>query len=583
MIGRENIEENIFRYFEGELSAKESLDVEGFIKNNPEYQVDFDAWEKSVVEDEKKQYKFVAELLVKENFWPKGWLRWLTGGVVFLGLITSCIVFVEKFDRGEEKINRLIDSNGLLHAQKQKYTSGSVPLFVKKDKVRKDLIHSSINSKKNSVNISSNHSQFNSSVSKPKNLDLYQNNSPLSAVLGENLKKSRFNRSKAVLIFDDKSEPKEVRSSSAQKQSDLDQLKLSEETTEDKNCQVKIVEGYAFSAESIKLESLELKRKASPSIRKANFSYENPNTPKFLFTNGKDPYLNYALAHTIEENGSFVGDFNNGEGIRAEMLYRTEWPSVTSESFTSQIISIDTKIDALKGGIGLLINSDRIGHGKLNSNAFSIIYSPKFLIKRVSFEPSFKYTYNQKNILWNQVQANDVKDPRNGVLYASIPFVPNDILKTDLVHHDFGLGIIINTDKIYLGGQIDHLNKASYTHDDFDQKIEVPFKISAMIGTEIMKNKESQIRFCPSINYVQFGVYSALWGNTQIIYHSFFFSGGFASNEDVMLSLGFTNKKVRLVYGLGFSKPRVFSGLPLTLDYYESHQLSLRINLKSKK
>ncbi len=338
MIGRENIEENIFRYFEGELSAKESLDVEGFIKNNPEYQVDFDAWEKSVVEDEKKQYKFVAELLVKENFWPKGWLRWLTGGVVFLGLITSCIVFVEKFDRGEEKINRLIDSKDLLYAQKQKYTSGSVPLFVKKDKVRKDLIHSSINSKKNSVNISSNYSQFNSSVSKPKNLDLYQNNSPLSAVLGENLKKSRFNRSKAVLIFDDKSEPKEVRSSSAQKQSDLDQLKLSEETTEDKNCQVKIVEGYAFSAESIKLESLELKRKASPSIRKANFSYENPNTPKFLFTNGKDPYLNYALAHTIEENGSFVGDFNNGEGIRAEMLYRTEWPSVTSESFTSQII-----------------------------------------------------------------------------------------------------------------------------------------------------------------------------------------------------------------------------------------------------
>ena len=104
-----------------------------------------------------------------------------------------------------------------------------------------------------------------------------------------------------------------------------------------------------------------------------------------------------------------------------------------------------------------------------------------------------------------------------------------------------------------------------------------------MMGTEIMKNKESQIRFSPSLNYIQFGVYNALWVNSQIIYHGLFFSGGFASNEELMMSLGYANNKVRLVYGLGFSKPREFSGLPVTGEYYESHQLSLRINLKPKK
>tara|TARA_B100001173_G_scaffold311624_1_gene329505 strand:- start:513 stop:2261 length:1749 start_codon:yes stop_codon:yes gene_type:complete len=582
MIGPENIEEKIFQYFEGELSSNESLNLERFIKENPEYQVDFDAWRKSTIKDEKREYKFVDELLVNERFSPKGWLKWASGGVLFIGFILSSLVMIEKFDKGEEKVSRLKVNKNHLDVEKQNFIPEDKPLLIKTEKENKDLIHLTNTKSQNNVNISTKYNQLNSSFSKLKSLNRSQNNLSLKAS-SEDFNKSKLNSAEDDLEGDDKPILKDVSYSSAQKKNNLIQLKLSEHSIEDKNNYKKIAKSYYFPSKSIELESLRLKRRTYPSLRKENYSYENPNTPKLFFTNGKDPYLNYALAHTIEENGSFVGDFNNGEGIRAEMLYRTEWPSVTSENFTSQIISLDTKIDALKGGLGLLLNADRIGHGKLSSTAFSIIYSPKLMVKKISVEPSFKYTHNQKNIVWNQVQSNDVKDPRNGVLYASIPIVPNDILKTNLVHHDLGLGLLINTDKIYLGGQIDHLNNASYTQDNFDQNIEVPFKISAMMGTEIMKNKESQIRFSPSLNYIQFGVYNALWVNSQIIYHGLFFSGGFASNEELMMSLGYANNKVRLVYGLGFSKPREFSGLPVTGEYYESHQLSLRINLKPKK
>jgi hypothetical protein len=57
---------------------------------------------------------------------------------------------------------------------------------------------------------------------------------------------------------------------------------------------------------------------------------------------------------------------------------------------------------------------------------------------------------------------------------------------------------------------------------------------------------------------------------------------GAATNSDLMFSLGYTNAKIRLVYGLGFSKPSIFSGLEAS-NYYESHQLSLRVNLNPKK
>ena len=584
MIGPENIEEKIFQYFEGELSTDESLSLERFIKENPEYKVDFEAWSKSNVQDEQREYRFVDELLVNERNSLKGWLKWTSGGVLFLGAIIASVFLIQKFDSGEEKLSSLKVSNGILDVQNQNGIPKTKSFFPKTDKESAGSIELNTSSKQNSRNISLNSNPLNLSVSNFKSQDLDQKNPSLKEQAKVKvLKKNNINPSLSDFPEAVKSISQNLSQSIANHENNFIKMKLSQNTIGDKNQFKKAFKGYAISIGSIKLENLRPIRKAPASLRKSNFSYENPNTPKFFFTNSKDPYLNYPLAHTIEENGSFVGGFNNGEGIRAEMLYRTEWPSVTSENFTSQIISLDTKIDALKGGLGLLINADRIGHGKLNSTAFSIIYSPKLMVRKISVAPSFKYTYNQKSIAWNQVEDNDVKDPRNGMLYASIPIVPDDILKTNLVHHDLGLGILINTEKFYLGGQIDHLNKASYTHDEFDQIIEVPFKISAMIGTEITKNKESQIRVCPSMNYVQYGVYNALWVNTQILYHGFFLSGGYATNEDLLASLGFTNKKVRLVYGLGFSKLREFSGLPLTGDYYESHQLSLRINLEAKK
>ena len=576
MIGPHNIEEKIFQYFEGDLTANESLELESFIKDNPEYQVDFDAWSKSGVQDEKREYKFVDELLVNERFQPNLWLKWASGGLLFAGLIMASAVLIRKFDKIEEKINLTQNAKIELDLNKQNYISGSDSFLINKNSGSQSINDLNIKrSKKTRLN--TNYQDFLQSNLKRLNLI-----NASSSGAKDDLIKDDANTSQIDFSIKFKGNSKNNNQSLDQQQKECFDCLSNENLIVDKNKKKRELKKSYISTGSIKTQNFISSERLNPAIRKSKFAYENPNTPKLFMTNSKDPYLNYALAHTIEENASFVGGFNNGDGIRAEMLYRTEWPSVTSENFTSQIVSLDTKIDALKGGLGLLVNADRIGHGKLNSTAISIIYSPKFLWRKISIEPSFKYTYNQKSIAWNQVEKNDVKDPRNGVLYASIPIVPDDILKTNLVHHDLGLGILINTNKLYFGGQIDHLNEASYTHDEFDQKIEVPFKISAMIGTEIMKNKESQFRVCPSVNYIQYGVYNALWGNTQVFYNGFFLAGGFASNEDVMFSLGFTNNKVRLVYGLGFSKPREFSGLPMNGGYYESHQLSLRVNLNTK-
>ena len=87
MIGKENIEEKIFEYFEGDLSAAEAQDLENFIQTNQEYQEDFDAWKNSSVEAEPIQFKHMEDLLVNEKTSPVGWFKWASGGAFMLSLI----------------------------------------------------------------------------------------------------------------------------------------------------------------------------------------------------------------------------------------------------------------------------------------------------------------------------------------------------------------------------------------------------------------------------------------------------------------------------------------------------------------
>ena len=560
MIGKENIEEKIFEYFEGDLSPKEASDLEIFIQDNSEYKEDFDAWRNSTVVSAPMTYKFSDELLVEESTSPKGWFKWASGGA-FLFLISFASVSL---------LNNYSDSN-----EKIAVLKGGIEELNSISQSESIITQSGIYD----VNLNLNTSKLENFISTAVNED---------KILIKKTFKSENLRSN---INSDLTSSKRLNSKKAKSELGADVLIRSIINNDQSNQDSRIkpllnIDKFSTITEFNKIfvaskDRLELGAKGLYSLKKSKYDYENPNQPKFFVTNFKDPYLNYSLAHILEENGSFAG--NGSHGLRAKMLYRTEWPNASEESITSQIFSVDGYVSALKGGLGVFVNADRIGHGKLNSTAASIVYSPKLVVKGISLEPSFKYTYNQKSISWNQVEENDIKDPRNGVLYASIPFAPDEILKSNFAHHDLGLGMLINAKKFFVGAQVDHLNKPSYKSSIFDQDITIPTKISAMCGTDIMKNKDGKLIFSPSFNFVKFGNYSTLWTNAQVSYLGFLFAGGFATNEELMTSLGYGNKKVRLVYGLGFSKPSEFSGLVVSGKYYESHQLSLTVNLQPKK
>ena len=539
MIGKENIEEKIFEYFEGDLSLAEAKDLEDFIQANQEYQEDFDAWKKSSVKSEPYQFKHMEDLLVSESSGRLAWFKWASGGAfIVLMSFVSFGIFQKMNSRSISKVSSVVanEREQVLDTKLVSENSLSNHRLALAIKSKDGFGNSNKNSFNNDVNESILNSNYNINT-------IVNNNNNNNSIENGHFRKQTNKKNSVVLKYN---------------LSTFFTIEI-----DDKNG---ITENFISKIES---------------INKSEFEYEDPNKKREypILLNLEDPYLHYNLAHTLEENGSFAG---STDGIRGEFLYRTEWPSVTSESYESQIGSVDWRSKALKGGVGFIVNRDMIGHGKLSSLSASLIYAPKFVLKGVSLIPSFKYTFNNKTINWDQVKSNDIKDPRNGVLYASIPLLPEGVSVSDFIYHDFGFGMLVNANKFYAGFQYDHVNKPSYKEVFFDQKITIPGKYSIQLGTDIKQSRDSKFVFSPSLNYFSYGNYNALWTNGKFSYSGFMLIAGGATNSDFMFSLGYTNSKVRLVYGLGFSKPSAFSGLEPG-NYYESHQLSLRVNLKPKK
>lgn len=543
MIGKENIEEKIFEYFEGDLSASEAKDLESFIEANPEYQGDFDAWKKSSVESDPVEFKHMNDLLVEEKSSPKGWFKWASGGAFMLLLSFASFGIFTKMNSTDATTVAVLNED--VNPKEAKEILNSKEVITSNSSRGVNATSDIIEAENNIVTGSS-------STSSSATSDL--NNSSLNGS-DVNVQSNQIGNKKVTEL----SLPSTKKSSGEVLNELFNKI------------------GLEYAGNEACLADAEL-----AGIYSEVFEYENPNKKKknIVLLNLKDPYLNYNLGHTLEENASFAG---NSDGIRAEFLYRTEWPNVTNESYESQIGSIDWYSKALKGGVGVMFNRDMIGHGKLGSLSASLLYSPKFILGGVSVEPSVKYTFNQKSINWDQVKANDIKDPRNGVVYASIPLLPENVKTSEFIYHDFGFGLLVNAKKFYAGFQYDHVNNPTYKEDFFDQTIKIPGKYSFQVGTDIKKNDKSDFTFSPSVNYVGYGNYKALWGNSQFSYKGFMAVAGAASNKDVMFSLGYANSTVRLVYGFGLSKPKYYSGLEMSDQYYDSHQISLRINLKPNK
>ncbi len=166
----------------------------------------------------------------------------------------------------------------------------------------------------------------------------------------------------------------------------------------------------------------------------------------------QDPEFTQFYANPLYLNPAFAG---TAHCPRVSLNYRNQWPGI-SGSFVTTSASYDQHVDALSGGIGLLVWNDRAGEGTLTTTNISGIYSYQIPVtRRFSIKAGIQGTYAQKKVDWSKLTFGDMIDARRGFIYTT-----NEIQRDEPANYvDFSAGVLGFSEKYFVGFAVNHLTQ----------------------------------------------------------------------------------------------------------------------------
>ena len=212
-------------------------------------------------------------------------------------------------------------------------------------------------------------------------------------------------------------------------------------------------------------------------------------------TRAQDPQFTQFYANPLYLNPAFAG---TARCPRVALNYRNQWPALTG-TFVTTSASYDQHVDAILGGLGILVTHDQAGKGTLNTTTVSGIYSHQLAISRkFSMKFGVQATYFQKSLDWSKLTFGDQIDPRRGFIYTT-----NDVPRGGSIGNaDFSAGVLGYTDIFFVGAAVHHLTQPNESLIVGTSRL--PMKITGHAGASIplgMKGKygEAKTRIAPNI------------------------------------------------------------------------------------
>ena len=166
----------------------------------------------------------------------------------------------------------------------------------------------------------------------------------------------------------------------------------------------------------------------------------------------QDPQFTQFYANPLYLNPAFAGSDHCG---RLCLNYRNEWPALQG-TFVTYSASYDQHVDAIGGGLGVLVMQDQAGDGTISTTSLSGIYSYQLTLNREwSVMVGFQGTYMQKKIDWSKLTFGDEISPQFGFIYPTNEVQPN----TNKNFADFSSGILAYSNNLYGGVAVNHLTQ----------------------------------------------------------------------------------------------------------------------------
>ncbi len=167
----------------------------------------------------------------------------------------------------------------------------------------------------------------------------------------------------------------------------------------------------------------------------------------------QDPEFTQFYANQLYLNPAFAG---TARCPRLIMGYRNQWPNL-SGSYVTTSASYDQHVEAIQGGLGLIVTNDNAGQGVLKTTSISGIYSYQQPISRkFSLRAGLEATFMQKSLDWSKLSFGDQIDPRHGFIYETRD-EPRGGGSKNFV--DFSGGILGFSKKYFFGFAVHHLTE----------------------------------------------------------------------------------------------------------------------------
>ncbi len=189
----------------------------------------------------------------------------------------------------------------------------------------------------------------------------------------------------------------------------------------------------------------------------------------------QDPEFTQFYANPLYLNPAFAG---TARCPRFVLNYRNQWPAI-SGTFVTYSASYDQHVDALAGGLGLLVTNDKAGEGTLTTTNISGMYSYQLNVSRTfSLKAGFQATYAQKKVDWERLTFGDMIDARRGFVYSTNE-QRGPGAKSNL---DISAGILGFSKKYFFGFAAHHLTQPDESLLGVGPPSPLPMKLTAHAG-----------------------------------------------------------------------------------------------------
>jgi type IX secretion system PorP/SprF family membrane protein len=287
----------------------------------------------------------------------------------------------------------------------------------------------------------------------------------------------------------------------------------------------------------------------------------------FLFDlKAQDPQFTQFYANPLYLNPAFAG---TARCPRISMNYRNQWPNL-SGNYVTYSVAGDLHVDALAGGLGILVTTDDQAHGTLKTTNASLIYSYQAVINReFSLKFGLQATYMQKSLDAQNLHFGDMIDARRGFVWNTQEAIPSP----NKSNADFSAGVLGYSKNYFFGFAAHHINQPD---EGLLGQSKLPAKFTAHAGAIISLEKGNESYLSPNILFQSQQKFNQL--NLGLYYvKGPFVAGLWYRNADAVIALiGIKNDNFQAGYSYDVTVSK------LAGNTAGAHEISIQIKFECK-